>query len=134
MRPSPVEFLLFSSNQWPVPERFVVGSLTSVIPPELVKELLRRPPHPFRRQCLSAAELNSLRVLVRSGKALIITGETARFDDQRRAQLENPLHGLLSQTFSVHWRGPAPRLSEIVLSITARFDHSSLVRDSTGKA
>ena len=49
-------------------------------------------------KCLSAAELNSLRVSVRSGKALMITGETARFDEQRRAQLENPLHKLLGIT------------------------------------
>ena len=49
-------------------------------------------------KCLSSAELTSLRLLVQSGKALMITGETAKFDEHRTAQLENPLHKLLGIT------------------------------------
>ena len=51
-------------------------------------------------KCLSSAELTSLRRLVQSGRALMITGETARFDEQHKAQLENPLHKLLGFTGS----------------------------------
>jgi hypothetical protein len=49
-------------------------------------------------KCLSLAELSSLGILVRSGKVLMLTGETGKFDERRKAQPENPLHRLLGIT------------------------------------
>src|SRR5262249_15468448 len=49
-------------------------------------------------KCLSRAELASLQMLMRSGKALMLTGETGKFDERRKAQPENPLHRMLGIT------------------------------------
>jgi hypothetical protein len=46
-------------------------------------------------RCLSEAELNWLRRFVRSGKALLVTGETGNYDEKRQPRTENPLHKLL---------------------------------------
>lgn len=49
-------------------------------------------------RCLSDAELDWLRSLVRNGKALFVTGETGRYDEHRQPRSENPLHRLLGIT------------------------------------
>jgi hypothetical protein len=49
-------------------------------------------------KCVSSAELTSLRMLVQAGKTLMLTGETGKFDERRKAQPENPLHRLLGIT------------------------------------
>jgi hypothetical protein len=46
-------------------------------------------------QCVSAAELASLRSFVQSGRALWISGEVAKFDERRKQSAENPLLNLL---------------------------------------
>jgi len=60
-------------------------------------------------KCLSAGELASLRAFVRSGRALMVTGETAKFDDHRKKQLENPLHKLLGITDSSRRQDGSPK-------------------------
>jgi hypothetical protein len=49
-------------------------------------------------RCLSGSELDWLQSLVRDRKALVVTGETGRYDDERRPRAENPLHELLGIT------------------------------------
>jgi hypothetical protein len=46
-------------------------------------------------KCLSDAELNFLRSSLRSGKGLIVTGETGKYNDRREVRAENPIHRLL---------------------------------------
>jgi hypothetical protein len=46
-------------------------------------------------RCLSEAELNWLQGFLRSGKALLVTGETGNYDEKRQPRTENPLHKLL---------------------------------------
>jgi Glycosyl hydrolase-like 10 len=46
-------------------------------------------------KCLGSAEIAALRAFVQSGRTLMLTGETAMFDDRRKEQPENPLHKLL---------------------------------------
>ncbi|HXX21815.1 MAG TPA: hypothetical protein VEO19_01545 [Terriglobia bacterium] len=46
-------------------------------------------------RCLSEAELNWLQGFVRSGKALLVAGETGSYDEKRQPRTENPLHKLL---------------------------------------
>jgi hypothetical protein len=49
-------------------------------------------------RCLSGPELDWLAGLVRSGKALLVTGETGNYDEKRQPRTENPLHKLLATT------------------------------------
>jgi len=49
-------------------------------------------------RCLSGPELDWLQGLVRNGKALLVTGETGKYDEKRRPRMENPLHKLLGIT------------------------------------
>jgi hypothetical protein len=46
-------------------------------------------------KCLGDTELNFLRSYLRSGKGLIITGETGKYNDRREVRAENPIHTLL---------------------------------------
>jgi hypothetical protein len=46
-------------------------------------------------KCVSAAELAFLRPFVKSGRALWVTGETAKFDEERKPQSEMRLYKLL---------------------------------------
>jgi hypothetical protein len=46
-------------------------------------------------KCLGRDELEWLSSYLRSGKTLILTGETGRFDERKKAYGENPLHKLL---------------------------------------
>jgi len=49
-------------------------------------------------RCLGRPEVDWLQGLVRNGKALLVTGETGKYDDRRRPRTENPLHKLLGIT------------------------------------
>jgi len=49
-------------------------------------------------RCLSGPELDWLQGLVRDHKALLVTGETGKYDDERRSRAENPLYKLLGIT------------------------------------
>jgi hypothetical protein len=49
-------------------------------------------------RCLSQPELDWLQGIVRNGKALLVTGETGRYDEKRQPWTENPLHKLLGIT------------------------------------
>ena len=49
-------------------------------------------------QCLSRAELTSLAMLVRSGKSLMLSGKTGKFDERRKVHPENPLHQMFGIT------------------------------------
>jgi hypothetical protein len=49
-------------------------------------------------KCLSRDELEWLGSFLRSGKTLMLTGETGRFDEARRAQAQNPLLKILGIT------------------------------------
>ena len=49
-------------------------------------------------RCLSGPELDWLQGLVRNGKALLVTGESGKYDEKRRPRTENPLHKLLGIT------------------------------------
>ncbi|MGH9433318.1 MAG: hypothetical protein ACRD3T_17445 [Terriglobia bacterium] len=46
-------------------------------------------------KCTGDAELRALASYVKSGRWLMLTGETASYDDQRRLRNQNPLHHLL---------------------------------------
>jgi hypothetical protein len=46
-------------------------------------------------KCLSEVEVGILRAFVISGNALVVTGETGKYDEHRRLQPTNPIHGLL---------------------------------------
>jgi hypothetical protein len=43
-------------------------------------------------RCLSQDELGALKTFVQSGKKLVITAETARYDERRNPRIPNPLH------------------------------------------
>src|SRR5437667_95916 len=49
-------------------------------------------------RCLSQPELDWLQGLLRNGKALLVTGETGKYDEKRQPRTENPLHKLLGIT------------------------------------
>ncbi len=46
-------------------------------------------------KCLSRQELDLLESFVRSGKSLMLTGDTGKFNERRELQIENPLHKIL---------------------------------------
>jgi hypothetical protein len=60
-------------------------------------------------KCLGSAEVAALRTFVRSGGALMATGETATFDDRRRRQPENPLHKLLGIADAMRRQDSSPK-------------------------
>ena len=70
-------------------------------------------------KCLSPAELASLRSLVTSGKVLMLTGETGKFDELRRVQPKNPLHLLLRITDPSR-KQSSPGNSSMTLNVPAR--------------
>ncbi len=49
-------------------------------------------------ECLSRQELDRLESFVHSGKTLMLTAETGKFDEKRQARTENPLHKLFGIT------------------------------------
>jgi hypothetical protein len=49
-------------------------------------------------RCLSQPELDWLQGFVRSGKVLLVTGETGKYNEKRQPRAENPVHKLLGIT------------------------------------
>ncbi len=47
-------------------------------------------------KCLSVSELDSLRSHLKSGKGLVVTGETGKYSERRQVQAENPIHKMLA--------------------------------------
>src|SRR5262249_20344799 len=47
-------------------------------------------------KCLSEAEVSILRALVMAGNTLVVTGETGKYDEQRKLRPTNPIYELLS--------------------------------------
>jgi len=52
-------------------------------------------------KCLSEVEVDILRAFVIAGNALVVTGETGKYDEQRRLQAKNPIHEFLGLDGSV---------------------------------